>query len=98
SYLSGVAISPLTPTSTGVSPSAYSGGLSTVGAAAGFGAARGIAADAAGNVYMADFSGNKVWKIPTGGGAIAPIGSGFSGPDGVGVDAAGNVYVSDYGT
>jgi PKD repeat protein len=72
----------------------------------------GIAADAAGNVYVADTLNGTVRKITTGGtvstlaGTALNFGSSdsngpsanFSRPTGVAVDAAGNVYVSDAGT
>ena len=60
----------------------------------------GIAVDAAGNVYVTDFGGNKVRKIAvTAGvaGAVTTLGSSatFNGPYGVDVDGAGNVYVTE---
>src|ERR1019366_7456778 len=70
----------------------------------------GVAVDAAGNLYIAEFSNNRVRKVGTNGniGTIAGNGvSGFSGdglqataamlngPQGVAVDSAGNVYIAD---
>jgi len=93
-YLAGTAISPLTPTTTGVAVTAYSSTPLTIGT--GFNTPYGIATDAAGNVYVADANNNLVKKIPAGGGTSVVIGSGFTTPTGVSVDAAGNVFVADF--
>jgi uncharacterized protein (TIGR03437 family) len=70
----------------------------------------GVAVDAAGNLYIAEFGNNRVRKVATNGniGTLAGNGvSGFSGdngqatsaqlngPQGVAVDSAGNVYIAD---
>jgi len=57
----------------------------------------GIAVDNSGNVYVADFIGSTITKIPAGGGPQTAVGSGFADPTGVAVDASGNIYVADYG-
>jgi len=92
-YAQGSAIVPLTPTSIGVAPPAYSSSATVV--ASGFNEPQGVAADAAGNVYVADGGHGLVKKIPPGG-SPASIGTGFSKPSSVAVDAAGNVYVADF--
>jgi DNA-binding beta-propeller fold protein YncE len=71
------------------------------GTAASFFCPAGVAADQAGNVYVADYSNNLIRKIDPNGVvttlAGAANGSGyFNGPTGVAVDAAGNVYVADF--
>ena len=60
----------------------------------------GIAVDAAGNLYVANTTGNEVLKIDASGTAIAlatAASPAFNGPTGVAVDAHGNVYVADTG-
>jgi streptogramin lyase len=54
----------------------------------------GVAADAAGNVYVADDNQTSIVKI-TPAGAQIRVGAGFNTPRSVAVDAAGNVYVAD---
>ena len=72
----------------------------------------GVAVDAAGNVYVADFFNQRVRRIDTAGMITVVAGTGERGyagdggagsgarldrPAGVAVDGAGNVYVADYG-
>lgn len=56
----------------------------------------GIAVNAVGNVYVADFPNNAI-KVVTPDNTVTLVGSGFNGPYGVAVDNAGNVYVADTG-
>jgi uncharacterized protein (TIGR03437 family) len=55
----------------------------------------GVAADAAGNVYIADAGNNVIRQVF--GGNIVTFAQGFTHPDGVAVDTSGNVYVADTG-
>lgn len=53
----------------------------------------GVAADSAGNVYIADTGNNVIRQVYKGN--IVTYALGFTQPDGVAVDAAGNIYVAD---
>ncbi|HMC57911.1 MAG TPA: IPT/TIG domain-containing protein, partial [Candidatus Solibacter sp.] len=79
-------------------------------AAASLNAPFGVAVDAAGNVYIAEFSNNRVRKVDTkgiittvagtgvsgyGGDGAAATGALLNGPQSVAVDAAGNLYIAD---
>ncbi|MBL7817665.1 MAG: T9SS type A sorting domain-containing protein [Saprospiraceae bacterium] len=89
--------------------SGTAGGTDRTGTAASFNGPEGIALDADGNVYVAEFLGNKIRKITPAGAVTTLAGSGtasstdgtgtaasFNGPSGVAVDAAGLVYVIDF--
>src|ERR1035441_7622668 len=84
----------------------YAEATSPVGS--GFNTPFGVAVDAHGNVFVADFNNNAVKEIVAGtNGAAAGtvnanstmivVGSGFSNPEGVAVDRYGNVFVADRG-
>jgi DNA-binding beta-propeller fold protein YncE len=68
----------------------------------GFKYPEGVAVDAAGDVFVADYSNNKVKEMVAINGSIPAnptinvLGSGFQGPSGVAVDAAGDVFVADF--
>ena len=101
--------------STGVQFSGVYAGTPSVGTvvtSASFGRIYAVAVDSAGNTYIADYTGNKIWHIPSGGSASVFAGAGgggayldgaagsarFNGPSGVAVNAAGTVvYLTDYG-
>ncbi len=67
--------------------------------------------DAAGNIYIADYSNNRIRKVDTGGTIITVAGDGTAGssgdnglatsakltPTNVGLDSAGNLYIADNG-
>jgi sugar lactone lactonase YvrE len=59
---------------------------------------RGVAVDAAGNVYVVDSGNSRVVKLAAGSSAqtVLPF-NGLADPSGVAVDTAGNLYVSDPG-
>jgi len=93
-YAMNTTITPLAPTSSAVFPAGFT--LNATTFASGLAGNEGVAADSAGNVYVAETTNNEVAKIAPGG-ALTPLGSGFTGPVNVALDAAKNVYVADYG-
>ncbi|MFI5336137.1 MAG: protease pro-enzyme activation domain-containing protein [Opitutales bacterium] len=94
---------------TTVAGSGTKGTTNGIGTAASFGSLLGIALDAAGNLYVSDYTYNTVRKISPDGTVITLAGKAgsagstdgtgpgalFSGPTGLAVDPAGNVYVCD---
>ena len=56
----------------------------------------GVAVDAAGNVYIADYNNNAVKEWAVAKNTVTTLASGLEGPSGVAADGSGNVYISDY--
>jgi sugar lactone lactonase YvrE len=98
------------PVSTLAGQALSSGGVNGVGSAARFNYLSAVAADNAGNVYVADTDNHTIRKIVASTGAVTTFagaagvcgsadGTGtaarFNNPSGVAVDGAGNVYVAD---
>jgi serine/threonine-protein kinase len=63
----------------------------------GLGNPHGIAADQAGDVFVADFNNNRVVELPAGSSTQQTLPfTGLSGPYGVAVDQAGDLFSSDF--
>ena len=104
-------ITPVGAVSTLAGQAGESGNTDGFGASARFDNPFAVAADAAGNVYVADSANNVIRKITPDGAVITEAGlPGYAGysdgnasaarffnPQGLAVDAAGNVYVADTG-
>lgn len=54
----------------------------------------GVAVDAAGNVYISEYSGNKIRKVNTAG-IISTFVTGLSTPVGIAVDPSGNLFIAN---
>ncbi|MBI3784837.1 MAG: hypothetical protein HY270_15695 [Deltaproteobacteria bacterium] len=93
---------------TGVAGSSGDGGIAT---AATLSAPRGLAFDAQGNLYVAEFSGNRIRRIAANGIITTVAGSGTWGnlgdggaanqaqlanPTGIAIDPRGSLYIADY--
>jgi len=69
----------------------------------GGGGSAGIAVDASGFVYVADYGNDRIQKFTSAGGFVTAWGTSgtgdgqLRGPDGIAVDAGGNVYVAEAG-
>jgi sugar lactone lactonase YvrE len=59
----------------------------------------GVVTDSKGDVFVADYVGNRVVEVPWTGAAFGPavsIGTGLAGPSGVAVDGSGNLFIADF--
>ena len=94
-----------------VAGSGVSGGAAAGNGSNQFSAPEGMAADASGNVYIADSQNARVVKLSAGGGLTTVAGNGSPGyggdggaatsamlntPSSVAVDSAGNIYIADF--
>ena len=55
----------------------------------------GLAFDAAGNLYVANYGNNTISKVTPAGAVSTFVSSGLDDPDGLAFDAAGNLYVAN---
>jgi sugar lactone lactonase YvrE len=104
-------ITPAGEVSTLAGTAGVAGSTDATGAAARFNFPRGVAADSAGNLYVADTNNHTIRKITPAGAVTTLAGTaGVSGstdatgaaarfnfPFGVATDSAGNIYVADFG-
>jgi len=90
------AITPITPTSSGVNTLSYDGGTTTIGS--GFSLPYGIAVGPGGQLYIGDSGNDAVKRFAPGDQSPTVISSGFNTPTGVATDPLSNdVYVADFG-
>ena len=84
----------------GVGPQLTFGPTNRTIITADIGAPQGVAVDAAGNIYIADYQNNSILRQTLSAGSIGEvtIGNGLSHPIGVATDGAGNVYIADCGS
>jgi len=94
-YAVNTAIQPLAPNTNIVFNPNYLPVVNPTTFASGLGTPKAITTDAAGNVYLADYSAGTVVKITLNGGTATTLLT-VKGPTGVAVDAAGNVFITAY--
>src|SRR5258707_13379459 len=65
----------------------------------GFNSPEGVAVDASGDIFVADYGNNAVKEILAAGGytTIKTLGSGFNSPQGIAGDGSGNGFVAEHG-
>ncbi len=97
-YTATVPIAPLTSPFSGIAaPGGYSQWPKVVNSTS-FDTPTGIATDAAGNIYVANYTTGTVSKMPKGGGTPVVVDSLSQVPYGIAVDSAGNnLYIADLG-
>ena len=86
------------------------GGISTIAGPGGLNLPSGVAVDGTGNVYVADYTGHRVWVVDPGTLSVTPVAgdgnSGYTGegpattvclsfPTGVAIGSDGNLYIAD---
>src|SRR4029077_1749108 len=57
----------------------------------------GLAMDAAANLYISEFNGNRIRKVDAQTGIITTVAAGISSPVGLAFDSSGNLYFAEYG-
>jgi sugar lactone lactonase YvrE len=88
----GIADAPLATLSPGTASLISTGGVTTTTPFQ-------IALDGAGNMYVGNYNGNNVLKVPAGGGTATVVSTGVITPSdvaGVAVDGAGNLFIADH--
>jgi len=58
---------------------------------------KGIAVDAAGDIFIADTGDSRVVEVPGNGGGVQTVGTGLNSPRGLAVDGAGDLFIADSG-
>jgi sugar lactone lactonase YvrE len=92
--VSASAAEPCTSVGANVGSAAASASTASAGAAA---CPAGLAADARGNLFVADASGGKIIRVDAKTGKSTTIASGLSVPGEIALDAKGNLYVAEQG-
>ena len=98
-YTAGTAIPNLTPTNTGGAVGSFAFGTGiTLGSGAGFlNKPYGMAVDATGNIYVANYGSSTISKYNSSGTYVGTFGSStISNPAGLAFGASGNAYVLNY--
>jgi len=70
---------------------------STTTIASGFSLPGGITVDGLGNIFVADYTANTLYKIPAGSSTPAAVATGFNQPYELAADGTGNIFIGDGG-